>query len=201
MIAQNRRWSENVKERDPEFFQKLAKQQKPEFLWFGCSDSRVPANEILGMMPGEVFVHRNVANLVPSTDINALSVLQYAVEQLNVRDIIVCGHYGCGGVDAAMRGLGSSLVDYWIQSIREIYREHWDALQQLPTQAERFDRLCELNVISQVHQICRTSILQQAWKEDKEISVHGFIYSINDGILRDLHVTVSSSEDSIHKLR
>ncbi|MBF0455818.1 MAG: carbonic anhydrase [Magnetococcales bacterium] len=194
LIAQNRRWSDSIKNRDAQFFSTLAHQQKPTFLWFGCSDSRVPANEIIGVMPGEVFVHRNVANQVPPTDINALSVLQYAVERLNVTDIIVCGHYGCGGVMAAMEGVGESLVDYWVQPVREIYLDNRKQFDQLPTESARQERLCELNVMTQVNRICRTSILQQAWDRQNKISVHGLIYSIHDGLLKDLKVSVSKTK-------
>lgn len=187
LFHNNRRWSESIKARDPEFFEKLAQQQTPQFLWIGCADSRVPANEIMGLLPGEVFVHRNVANLVVHSDMNCLSVLQYAVDVLQVKHILVTGHYGCGGVQAALEGRSFGLIDNWLGHIKDILRAHTQAFAGLSPE-EQFDRLCELNVTEQVANVCRTSILQQAWQRGQEVTVHGFIFSIRDGILKDLGV-------------
>ena len=173
--------------RDPEFFQKLAQQQTPQFLWIGCADSRVPANEIMGLLPGEVFVHRNVANLVVHTDMNCLSVLQYAVDVLKVKHVLVTGHYGCGGVKAALEDQEFGLIDNWLRHIKDIYRLYEAEFEGLDTQ-QRFDQLCELNVVEQVANVCHTTIIQNAWKRGQDVSVHGFIFSIEDGILRDLGV-------------
>jgi len=187
LFRNNREWSDAVKARDPDFFQKLAQQQTPQFLWIGCADSRVPANEIMGLLPGEVFVHRNVANLVVHTDMNCLSVLQYAVDVLKVKHILVTGHYGCGGVKAALEDQEFGLIDNWLRHIKDIYRLYEPEFQGLDAQ-QRFDQLCELNVVEQVANVCHTTIIQNAWKRGQDVSVHGFIFSIEDGILRDLGV-------------
>lgn len=187
LFRNNREWSDAVKARDPEFFQKLAQQQTPKFLWIGCADSRVPANEIMGLLPGEVFVHRNVANLVVHTDMNCLSVLQYAVDVLKVKHILVTGHYGCGGVKAALEDQEFGLIDNWLRHIKDIYRLYEPEFQGLNAQ-QRFDQLCELNVVEQVANVCHTTIIQNAWKRGQDVSVHGFIFSIEDGILKDLGV-------------
>lgn len=187
LFRNNREWADAVKARDPEFFQKLAQQQTPQFLWIGCADSRVPANEIMGLLPGEVFVHRNVANLVVHTDMNCLSVLQYAVDVLKVKHILVTGHYGCGGVKAALEDQEFGLIDNWLRHIKDIYRLYELEFQGLDAQ-QRFDQLCELNVVEQVANVCHTTIIQNAWKRGQDVSVHGFIFSIEDGILRDLGV-------------
>jgi len=187
LFRNNREWADAVKARDPEFFQKLAQQQTPQFLWIGCADSRVPANEIMGLLPGEVFVHRNVANLVVHTDMNCLSVLQYAVDVLKVKHILVTGHYGCGGVKAALEDQEFGLIDNWLRHIKDIYRLYEPEFQGLDAQ-QRFDQLCELNVVEQVANVCHTTIIQNAWKRGQDVSVHGFIFSIEDGILRDLGV-------------
>jgi carbonic anhydrase len=187
LFRNNREWADAVKARDPEFFQKLAQQQTPQFLWIGCADSRVPANEIMGLLPGEVFVHRNVANLVVHTDMNCLSVLQYAVDVLKVKHILVTGHYGCGGVKAALEDQEFGLIDNWLRHIKDIYRLYEPEFQGLDAQ-QRFDQLCELNVVEQVANVCHTTIVQNAWKRGQDVSVHGFIFSIEDGILRDLGV-------------
>ncbi len=187
LFRNNREWADAVKARDPEFFQKLAQQQTPQFLWIGCADSRVPANEIMGLLPGEVFVHRNVANLVVHTDMNCLSVLQYAVDVLKVKHILVTGHYGCGGVKAALEDQEFGLIDNWLRHIKDIYRLYEPEFQGLDSQ-QRFDQLCELNVVEQVANVCHTTIIQNAWKRGQDVSVHGFIFSIEDGILRDLGV-------------
>ena len=190
LIENNRRWSDEIKEREPDFFTELAKQQSPEYLWIGCSDSRVAANTIAGLMPGEIFVHRNIANLVTHTDMNCLSVMQYAVEVLQVKHIIVMGHYRCGGVYAAMEDKRHGLIDNWLRHIQDTINIYSDILSAIPTDAERFDKLCELNVIEQVINTCETTIVQDAWNREQELTVHGFIYDIADGILRDLGITV-----------
>ena len=187
LFRNNRKWSESVKARDPEFFEKLAQQQSPQFLWIGCADSRVPANEIMGLLPGEVFVHRNVANLVIHTDMNCLSVLQYAVDVLKVKHVLVTGHYGCGGIKAALEDQEFGLIDNWLRHIKDIYRLYESEFDGLDDQ-QRFNQLCEINVIEQVANVCHTTIIQNAWKRGQDVSVHGFIFSIEDGILRDLGV-------------
>lgn len=199
LFRNNRHWASRLRSYDPEFFHELAEQQSPEFLWIGCSDSRVPANDIVGLMPGELFVHRNVANLMVHSDINGLSVLQFAVDVLKVRHIIVCGHYGCGGVRAAMQQQELGLIDNWLRHIRDIYRKHQHELDALPQESRRLDRLCELNVLEQVNHVCETSIVQNAWARGQELSVHGWIYAINDGHLRDLHLSINSQEQ-VHTL-
>lgn len=195
LFDRNKTWAEGVKEKDPGFFTKLSKQQSPEYLWIGCSDSRVPANQISGLLPGEIFVHRNIANVVVHTDLNCLSVMQYAVEVLKVKHIIVCGHYGCGGVRAAMENKGHGLIDNWLRHIKDVYRYHQDKLNAVTDEDERVNRLCELNVIEQVGNVCHTTIVQNAWKAGQELTVHGWIYSIEDGILRDLDVCVTGSDE------
>ncbi len=194
LFENNARWAEAIKERDPGFFEKLAQQQLPEYLWIGCSDARVPANEIVGLLPGELFVHRNVANVVLHTDLNCLSVIQFAVDVLKVRHILVTGHYGCGGVRAAMEHGQLGLIDGWLRTIRDLYFEHGVQLARLENQEERVDRLCELNVIQQVANVSRTSIVQNAWHRGQSLSVHGCIYGLKDGRWKDLGVTVSSLE-------
>jgi carbonic anhydrase len=185
----NRRWAQSVRIQDPDFFNKLAKQQAPEYLWIGCSDSRVPANTVAGLLPGEVFVHRNVANVVVHSDMNCLSVLQFAVDVLRVRHIIVCGHYGCSGVKAALQRQRIGISDNWLRYVRDVEEKHTAFLQSL-TDAAQHDRLCELNVIEQVAHVCETSIVRDAWDRDQPLTVHGFIYGIVDGLLRDLRMTV-----------
>lgn len=194
LFRNNRAWSEQIKDKDPDFFRKLAEQQSPEFLWIGCADSRVPANEIMGLLPGEVFVHRNVANLVIHTDMNCLSVLQYAVEVLKVKHILVTGHYGCGGIQAALNNREFGLIDNWLRHIKDIYRLHEKEFDGLDDQ-KRLDLLCELNVVEQVTNVCHTTIVQSAWKRGQPLSVHGFIFSIGDGILRDLGMNISSPDE------
>lgn len=194
LFRNNRAWAERIKAEDPGFFRKLAEQQTPEFLWIGCADSRVPANEIMGLLPGEVFVHRNVANLVIHTDMNCLSVLQYAVEVLRVKHILVTGHYGCGGVMAALRDQEFGLIDNWLRHIKDVYRVHEAAFDGLD-ESQRIDLLCELNVAEQVANVCHTTIVQNAWKRGQPLSVHGFIYSLSDGILKDLGVNISGLEE------
>ncbi len=193
LFENNRKWAESIKKTDPDFFAKLSRQQSPEFLWIGCSDSRVPSNQIVGMMPGEIFVHRNIANVVIHTDLNCLSVIQYAVEVLKVKHIIVCGHYGCGGIKAALDKKAIGLIDTWLRHIKDVYRLHQESLDALTDQNEKLNRLCEFNVIEQVANVCHTSIVQKAWAAGQDLSVHGWIYSIEDGILKDLNVCVAGS--------
>jgi len=201
LLGNNRRWVEKVKSRDGAFFERLASQQKPEYLWIGCSDSRVPANEIVGLEPGEIFVHRNVANVVVHTDLNCLSVIQYAVEVLEVKHIIVCGHYGCGGVHAAMTGVELGLIDNWLRHIKDIHEKHADLLDAIPDLQAREEKLCELHVIEQVFNVCHSTIVQNAWKQGHALTVRGWVYSLADGLIRDLHVQVSSREEISHVYR
>jgi carbonic anhydrase len=192
LLHNNRAWVTRMTALDPEFFKRLAAQQRPQYLWIGCADSRVPANEIIGLMPGEVFVHRNIANAVIHTDLNCLSVLQYAVEVLEVKHIIVCGHYGCGGVRAAMLGREYGLIDNWLRHLKDIYLKHSHELEKLTDEKARFDHFCELNVIEQVQHVCQTTIVQGAWRRRQPLSVHGWIYDVADGLLRDLDYRISS---------
>lgn len=192
LFAKNRAWSESIHQRDPDFFAKLSRQQSPEYLWIGCSDSRVPANQIVGLLPGEIFVHRNIANVVVHTDLNCLSVAQFAVDVLKVRHIIVCGHYGCGGVRAALRGERHGLVDNWLRHVQDVRDKHQSLLNSLDNEVERTDRLCELNVIEQVLNVCQTSIVRDAWQRGQELTVHGWIYGLHDGLIRDLALAVDS---------
>ena len=193
LFDSNRKWAKKIKETDPDFFTKLSRQQNPEYLWIGCSDSRVPSNQIVGMMPGEIFVHRNIANVVIHTDLNCLSVIQFAVEVLKVKHIIVCGHYGCGGIKAALGKKSYGLIDTWLRHIKDVYRYHQDKLDAIEDEEEKLNLLCELNVIEQVANVCHTSIVQKAWEAGQELSVHGWIYSIEDGILKDLNVCVDGA--------
>ncbi|MCL1065507.1 carbonate dehydratase [Shewanella olleyana] len=191
LFDNNRRWAERINQEDPDFFQQLAEQQHPEYLWIGCSDSRVPSNQIIDLMPGEVFVHRNIANMVIHTDLNCLSVIQYAVEVLKVKHIMVVGHYGCGGVKASMSNDRFGLIDNWLGHLKDIYRLHRADLDELDEE-QRFNRLCELNVMEQVANVTSTSIVQDAWDRGQELAIHGWIYGINNGLLTDLDVTVFS---------
>jgi len=195
LFDQNREWAEKVKQSDPDFFLKLSKQQSPEYLWIGCSDSRVPSNQIVGLLPGEIFVHRNIANVVVPSDLNCLSVIQYAVEVLKIKHIIVCGHYGCGGVKAAMDKQEHGLIDNWLHHIRDIYRAHREEVDALQDKKLKLNKMCELNVIEQVANVCNTTIVRNAWKAGQELSVHGWIYSIENGILQDLNVCVTGIEE------
>ncbi|MCE8002040.1 carbonate dehydratase [Billgrantia ethanolica] len=189
LLENNRRWAERMCQEDADYFTRLSRQQNPDYLWIGCSDSRVPANQIVSLPPGEVFVHRNVANLLHHNDMNALSVVQYAVDVLQVRHIMVVGHYGCGGVRAAVTGGDCGMVDYWLHSVRELYSQHRPSLAHLPLD-QQVDRLCELNVQAQVNNLCRTKIVQLAWQRGQELSVHGWIYGLGDGRIADLGCTV-----------
>lgn len=201
LFDQNREWAEKMKESDPDFFMKLSLQQNPEYLWIGCADSRVPANQIIGLPPGHVFVHRNVANIVTHTDLNCLSVIQYGVEVLRIKHIIVCGHYGCGGVKAAWEDQENGLIDNWLRNIRDVQRFHQQELDTLPTEKDKIDRLCELNIIEQVINVSQTTIVQSAWKAKQELAVHGWIYNIEDGILKDLNICVTNADDIPDTLR
>jgi carbonic anhydrase len=191
ILENNRAWSESVRAQQPGFFEDLARQQSPEFLWIGCSDSRVPANQVMGLMPGEVFVHRNVANVVVHTDLNCLSVIQFAVDVLHVRHIIVCGHYGCGGVLAALRREKLGLVDNWLRHVQDVHQKHAERLNGLADESRLADRLCELNVIEQVDNVCQTTAVQDAWLRGQELAVHGWIYGLHDGRLRDLNMCIT----------
>ena len=193
LFENNRAWAAAMVAGDPHFFDRLIEAQTPEYLWIGCSDSRVPANEIVGLAPGEVFVHRNVANVVVHTDLNCLSVLQYAVDILKVKHVIVCGHYGCGGVTAALAGSRHGLVDNWLRHVMDVSEKHADELASLP-QEHRLDRLCELNVIEQVVNVCQTTVVEDVWTRGQELTVHGVIYGLDDGLLRDLGVRASTLE-------
>lgn len=195
LFERNTAWADGVVESDPDFFNRLSTLQSPEYLWIGCSDSRVPANQIVGLNPGDVFVHRNVANLVVHTDLNCLSVMQYAVEALRVKHIIVCGHYGCGGVGAAMAGKELGLIDNWLRHIQDIQNIHADRLMTIEDMTARANRLCELNVIEQVSNVCRTTIVRDAWRRGQSLSVHGWIYALTDGKLKDLNMCVNSQDE------
>ena len=196
LFKNNLAWAERIRAQQPDFFETLARQQNPEYLWIGCSDSRVPANEIVGLMPGEVFVHRNIANVVVHTDLNCLSVIQFAVDLLKVQHIMVVGHYGCGGVRAALFGDRLGLVDNWLHHVHDVRDKHIEALQAIGLSNARVDRLCEFNVIEQVANVCQTTIVRDAWENGQELAVHGWIYGLKDGLLRDLNVTVSNREEA-----
>ncbi len=195
LMENNRRWAETMSRDDPQFFPRLAAQQSPEYLWIGCADSRVPANEIVGLLPGELFVHRNVANLVVQQDLNCLSVLQYAVEVLKVKHIIVCGHYGCGGVAASLENRDHGLIDNWLRSIKEVYLRHRERIDALPPE-RRVDTLCELNVLSQMANVAHTTVVQKAWARGQALSVHGWIYGLSDGRLRQLADPIHGPEQT-----
>ena len=203
LFDNNRTWAADRLRKDPDYFARLADAQTPKYLWIGCSDSRVPANQILGLQPGEVFVHRNVANLVVHTDISCLSVMQYAVEVLKIQHIIVCGHYSCGGVHAACGTQQFGLIDNWLRNIKDIYTRHKEELDAINDPKVRGDRLCELNVIEQVKNVCHTTIVQNAWAAEQSLSVHGLIYGISDGLLHDLAVRITSPSEleSIYRTR
>lgn len=195
LFDQNKHWADTLSQQDPEFFPKLSKQQSPQYLWIGCADSRVPANQIVDELPGELFVHRNVANQVIHTDLNCLSVIQYAVEALQVKHIIVCGHYGCGGVLAALRDDRIGLIDNWLRTVQDVYHRHQADVDAHATEAERHRRLCELNVVEQVYHVCQTTIVREAWARGQALAIHGWIYSLHDGRLHDLDTCIASPED------
>ena len=190
VLQSNQRWAASHAGDDPGYFSRLQGQQSPEFMWIGCSDSRVPANQIVGMPPGNVFVHRNIANLVVHTDINCLSVLQYAVDVLQVQHVIVCGHYGCGGVHAALSGQSFGLIDNWLRHIKDVYLAHSAEMEELSDETQRWDRLCEINVLQQGANVCYTTIVQDAWRRGQALSVHGLIYDLRNGMLKDLTVSI-----------
>jgi carbonic anhydrase len=196
LFANNRQWAADRSRTDPDFFSRLVAQQAPAYLWIGCSDSRVPANEIVNLPPGELFVHRNVANVVVHTDLNCLSVLQYAVDVLRVNDIIVCGHYGCGGVRAALENQKFGLIDNWLRHVQDVRTRHTALIDALPDADAKARRLCELNVIEQALHVCETTIVQDAWSRGQHLTVHGWIYDLHDGLLRDLGFSVNGSDDA-----
>lgn len=193
LLEKNREWSERIQREDPGFFQRLSLQQAPEYLWIGCSDSRVPANQIIDMAPGEVFVHRNIANVVVHTDLNCLSVIQFAVDVLKVKRILVVGHYGCGGVHAALHGTRVGLADNWLRHVSDVAEKHGGCIHHAQ-ENERHDRLCELNVIEQVQNVCMTTIVRDAWTRGQELSVHGWVYSLRNGLVHDMGINVDSYE-------
>ena len=196
LFEKNKAWADRIRQQEPDFFVELSQQQSPTHLWIGCSDSRVPANQIVGLMPGELFVHRNIANLVVHTDLNCLSVMQFAVEILKVRHVIVCGHYGCSGVGAALRGDRLGLSDNWLRHVQDVRQKHEKFLGNVKDETEAANRLCELNVIEQVGNVCQTSIARDAWERGQNLSVHGWIYGLQDGLLRDLRVTVGNGAEA-----
>lgn len=194
LLVNNKDWVKEMTKKDKNYFEDLSKGQKPPVLWIGCADSRVPANEITGTHPGELFVHRNIANMVVHTDMNMLSVLDYAVNHLGVKHIIVCGHYGCGGVAAAMQNKSLGLINKWVRNIKEVYKDNKTELRKIDDDKKRFDRLVELNVKAQVYDLAKTSIVQQAWKDGRELEVHGWVYDLKDGIIDDLKVSMDSAQ-------
>lgn len=202
LFENNRNWAKKIEENDPGFFKKLSRQQNPEYLWIGCSDSRVPANEIVDLLPGELFVHRNVANIVVHTDLNCLSVIQYAVDFLKVKHIIVCGHYSCGGVKEAFKNSRLGLIDNWLRHTQDVAQKHKLLLAKKTDQTQAIELLCELNVIEQVQNVCQTTIVQQAWERGQKLIVHGWIYGLNDGLIKDLNINVKTAEelDSVYDL-
>jgi len=196
LFENNRRWAEDITRANPEFFANLSRQQSPDHLWIGCSDSRVPANEIVGLLPGELFVHRNIANLVVHSDLNCLSVMQFAIDILRVQHVIVCGHYGCSGVNAALRGDRIGLSDNWLRHVQDVRLKHGPLLDTLPASARAGDRLCEFNVIEQVVNVCQTTIVRDAWDRGQSLAVHGWIYGLKDGLLSDLKMTATSPDEA-----
>lgn len=197
LFENNVQWASGIKNSDKDFFLKLSKQQSPEYMWIGCSDSRVPANDIVNLLPGELFVHRNIANVVAHTDFNCLSVMQYAIDVLKVKHIIVCGHYGCSGINAALQNSRLGLCDNWIRHIKDVQEKYADRLKKIKDRKKKFDKLCELNVIEQALNICETSIVRDAWERRQELTIHGWIYGINDGLLHDLNICISKEDKVI----
>jgi carbonic anhydrase len=195
LFDKNREWAARVHASDPEFFANLSHQQAPDYLWIGCADSRVPANEITGLMPGEMFVHRNVANVVVHTDLNCLSVIQFAVDVLQVKHIIVCGHYGCGGVLAAMENKKHGLIDNWLRHIQDVAQKHASHLNEITDASQKFQRLCELNVIEQVSNVCQTTVVENAWERGQNLAVHGWVYGLHNGLLHDLNICATSKDE------
>jgi carbonic anhydrase len=201
LFEKNRQWSEDLRRKNSNYFEQLAAQHAPEYLWIGCSDSRVPANEIIGLAPGEIFVHRNVANVVSPSDLNCLSVIQYAIDALRVRHIFVVGHYGCGGVQAVVKGNRLGLIDNWLRHVQILRDRHTTLLQTIADPRQRSDKLCELNVVEQVMNVCQTSIVRDAWDKGQMLTVHGWVYSLRDGLIRDLHVSVDSQAHIVDAYR
>ncbi|MBN8442126.1 MAG: carbonate dehydratase [Thauera sp.] len=201
LFANNKAWSERMHSEDPDYFSRLVQQQSPEYLWIGCSDSRVPANQIIGLAPGEVFVHRNIANVVVHTDLNALSVIHYAVEMLRVKHILVVGHYGCGGVKAALNDNRTGLTDNWLRHVQDVRDRHEAKLAGIDDPALRVNRLCEFNAMQQVVNVCQTSILREAWARGQQVTVHGWCYSLENGLVNDLEVSASSREEALDRYR
>jgi carbonic anhydrase len=201
LFDNNRAWSQRMRRSDPEFFARLSRQQSPRYLWIGCADSRVPANEIVGLLPGELFVHRNVANVVVHSDLNCLSVMQFAVDVLKVEHIIVCGHYGCSGVAAALEKRRVGLADNWLHHVQDVHRKHEARVAELADTARRIDHLCELNVIEQVANVCQTTIVGDAWDRGQPLSVHGWVYGLENGLVRDLLATVSGRDQAEDRCR
>jgi carbonic anhydrase len=195
LFANNRAWSERIRRADPDFFAGLSRQQRPRYLWIGCADSRVPANDIVGLLPGELFVHRNIANVVVHTDLNCLSVMQFAVDVLQIEHIIVCGHYGCSGVAAALQNKRVGLADNWLRHVQDVHSKHDALVAEVPDMTQRIDRLCELNVIEQVANVSQTTVVRDAWDRGQELAVHGWVYGLQDGLVRDLHSTVAGSSE------
>ncbi|MFZ6815395.1 carbonate dehydratase [Undibacterium sp. Rencai35W] len=194
LLQNNRQWADAINAKDADFFKKLAAQQSPEYLWIGCSDSRVPANELLGLLPGELFVHRNIANVVVHTDLNCLSVLQFAIDVLRVKHVIICGHYGCSGVHAALTRRRVGLADNWLRHVQDVHQKHEAYLGDVYTEREKSNRLCELNVIEQVVNLCQTTIVQDAWERSQNLTIHGWVYGLHDGLLRELGMRVNSAD-------
>ncbi len=201
LFANNRTWAARMCAADPDYFPKLARLQAPHYLWIGCSDSRVPANEITGLMPGEVFVHRNVANVVVQTDLNLLSVLQFAIDHLRIEHVILCGHYGCGGVSAVMAEQRVGLADNWLRQVEAVQSKHQGLIDAQPTDADRLDRLCELNVVEQVVNVARTTVVQDAWARGQILRLHGWVYGLHDGLLRDLGLTLEAPSQVVPRYR
>jgi carbonic anhydrase len=201
LFENNRQWSARVRAEDPGFFARLAQQQTPHYLWIGCSDSRVPANQITGLAPGEVFVHRNIANVVVQTDLNLLAVLQFAIDLLRVEHVIVCGHYGCSGVRATLAGERVGLADNWLRQVEAVYSKHQAVIDARGDSADRLDRLCELNVLEQVVNVARTTVVQDAWARGQTLSIHGWVYGLHDGLLRDIGPTVGASNEVVPRYR
>jgi carbonic anhydrase len=197
LFERNRAWSEGIRRADPDFFPRLSRQQRPRYLWIGCSDSRVPANQIVDLAPGEVFVHRNIANVVAHSDLNCLSVMQFAVDVLKVEHIIVCGHYGCGGVAAVLEGQRIGLADNWLRHVQDVHAKHAARVAAIPDPDARHDRLCELNVIEQVANVCQATIVQDAWARGQQLAIHGWVYGIQDGLLHDLGATVMRPDEAL----
>jgi len=200
LLQGNRRWASEITARDPDFFLKLGSQRSPEYFWIGCSDNRVPANDLLGLLPGELFVHRNIANVVVHTDLNCLSVLQFAVDVLKVKHIIICGHYGCAGVQAALTKRRVGLADNWLQHVQDVHEKHIGCFHDHMSQGDQHDRLCELNVLEQVANICRTTIVTDAWERGQELSIHALVYGVHDGLLEALSPTISNADECSQNL-